>query len=256
MFLQLEPDVQINYQLIEEDANKPCLIFLHEGLGSIRQWKGFPEKVCAATGHPGLVYERQGYGLSSALTNKRTVHYLHHYALAEFSKVRSSLIGDREYILIGHSDGGSISLIAAAEQPKQLKAVITQAAHVFVEQETIAGIESALKAWQAGKLKGLEKYHGDKTEQIFNAWAHTWQQPWFHCWNIEYLLESIQVPTLVMQGEQDQYGTIKQVQAIAQKVQNGKALMLANCAHVPYLEAERATLDHMCSFIAQLNSGS
>jgi pimeloyl-ACP methyl ester carboxylesterase len=249
MFLQLGSDIQLHYQLIEGDASKPYLVFLHEGLGSIAQWKGFPEKVCEATGHPGLVYDRQGYGLSSALKKRRTVHYLHDYALKELANLLAGVLYNKDYILIGHSDGGSISLIAAAEQDKQLKGVITQAAHVFVEPETLEGISIAQQAWKAGKLQGLNKYHGEKTEQIFNAWAQTWEQPWFHCWNIEYLLASIDVPTLVMQGEQDQYGSYKQVESIAQTVSKGCSMMLANCGHIPHLEAPQATLKAMCNFI-------
>ncbi len=254
MFLQLDSDIQLHYQLIEGDLSKPYLVFLHEGLGSIAQWKGFPEKLCEATGHPGLVYDRHGYGLSSALLKKRSVHYLHDYALNELTKLLAGVLGDSDYLLIGHSDGGSVSLIAAAEQHSQLKGVITEAAHVFVEPETLAGIEVAQQAWQAGKLKGLSKYHGDKTEQIFNAWAQTWQQPWFHCWNIEYLLASIEVPTLAIQGEQDQYGSEKQVESIAQKVSQGRAMMLPDCGHVPHLEAQQATLDKMCAFIVEVCS--
>ena len=249
MFLQLDSDITLHYQLIEGDPAKPHLVFLHEGLGSIAQWKGFPEKLCEATGHPGLVYDRQGYGLSSALTKKRSIHYLHDYALKELPEVLTAVLGNKEYMLIGHSDGGSISLIAAAEQDVRLKGVITQAAHVFVESETLKGIAVAQQAWQAGKLQGLNKYHAEKTEQIFNAWAQTWEQPWFHRWNIEYLLASIQVPTLVMQGEQDQYGSYKQVECIAHNVLNGRSMMLQECGHIPHLEAPQATLAGMCEFI-------
>ncbi|MEH6445478.1 MAG: alpha/beta hydrolase [Oceanospirillaceae bacterium] len=252
MFLELSSQCQINYQLISGDLAKPYLVFLHEGLGSIKQWKGYPELLCEATGCPGLVYDRQGYGESSALTKERSIHYIHEYALQELPSVLSAVIPNQQYILIGHSDGGSISLIAASEQRALLQGVITEAAHVFVEDETLAGIALADQAWNEGKLTGLNKYHGEKTAQTFKAWSVTWQQSAFKYWNIEYLLPSIEVPILVIQGKDDQYGSLKQVDSIVQNSQHGSAKIIAKCAHVPHLEAQLETLHEMCGFITEI----
>eukprot|EP01034_Spumella_vulgaris_P041994 gene41994-52054_t len=154
-------------------ASQPVLVFLHEGLGCAAMWKDFPARLCAQTGCQGLVFDRLGYGQSSPLRTGRSVHYLHRYALEELPQVLALLDG-RPYVVLGHSDGGSIALIHAADQPSGLLGVVTEAAHVFVEEVTLAGIREARAAYGAGKLRGLSRYHGDKTDQIFGAWADTW----------------------------------------------------------------------------------
>lgn len=243
----------IHYQFIHGDTTRPYLVFLHEGLGCGALWGRFPELLCKASGCPGLVYDRLGYGKSSPLKHRRTIHYLHEYALVELPFLLKNVIPDRPIILIGHSDGGSISLIYGAERPPLLKGIITEAAHVFVDPETIAGIRVADKAWEEGKLKGLAKYHGDKTETIFKAWSETWLSDWFRHWNIEYLLPSIEVPVFVLQGRNDQYGTEDQVNTIVSK-SGGAAYsaIIENAAHAPHLEAEQEVLDAMSAFIARI----
>ncbi|WP_084692729.1 alpha/beta fold hydrolase [Thalassomonas actiniarum] len=250
----------ISYQLIPVAAadNKPYLVFLHEGLGCQAMWKGFPELLCRATGCPGLVYDRLGYGQSSPLTQTRTIDYMHDYARQELPRVLEAVIPGKTFILIGHSDGGSISLIYGAghknRQAPLLKGIITEAAHVFVEPETIAGIEAADLAWQAGKLKGLAKYHGDKTESLFKAWADTWLTSWFKHWNIEALLPEITVPLLAIQGEDDQYGSTAQVDAIVQQSSGpAEGKMIKDCQHTPHLEAQEAVLRQMTGFINRLS---
>ena len=250
MRLLLSNDYFIDYQLIAGDTAKPCLVFLHEGLGCSKMWKRFPELLCEATGCSGLLYDRLGYGQSSALLKPRTIHYLHEYALEELPRVLKALIPQQRYIIIGHSDGASIALIHAAEQPLLLQAIITQAAHVFVEPQTLEGVKVADQAWDAGKLQGLIKYHGEKTAQIFKAWSTTWQQPWFEFWNIEYLLPSIQVPVLAIQGKDDQYGSDFQVASIVDKVTFGEAQLIENCAHNPHFEAPAEVLKSMKRFIS------
>ncbi|MBX9348664.1 alpha/beta hydrolase [Chromobacterium vaccinii] len=240
-----------HHRPISGDAARPCLVFLHEGLGCDAMWGSFPDQLCEATGLAGLVYDRQGYGRSAPLDRPRTVHYLHEYALNELPSVLEALLPGRDYILIGHSDGGSIALLHAAEQSPRLKAVVTLAAHVFVENVTLAGIRRAREAWDAGKLAGLARFHGDKTGTLFHAWADAWLSPGFVHWNIEYALPSISCPTLALQGEHDQYGSAAQLDAIAGKTQNGRQLTLPNCGHSPHLEAPQATRDAIAGFIAE-----
>jgi len=251
--LSITEDCSLSYNLIHGGRNNPYLVFLHEGLGCEAMWEGFPELLCKNTGCPGLVYDRLGYGKSSPLNRAHTVHYMHEYALRELPKLLETVIPDMPFILIGHSDGGSISLIYGAERPSLLKGIITVAAHVFVERETIARIRSADEAWDRGMLRGLLKYHGDKTETIFKAWSTTWLTGWFKHWNIEYLLPSIEAPLLVIQGANDQYGSIDQVHSIVSNSSGHAQLeMVDNCGHAPHLEAQPVTLELMSKFVAQI----
>lgn len=250
--LHLDGGLDLNYEVIDGEAGKPCLVFLHEGLGSIALWKGFPQRLCQATGCPGLVYEREGYGASSALRAPRNIHYLHNYALAELPQVLECLIPGREYIVIGHSDGGSIALIHAAGNPPGLRGVVTEAAHVFVEDVTVQGVRAAKESFNPKLLMVLKRYHGDKAEQIYMAWADTWLRPGFKHWNIEYLLPSIAVPALVVQGKEDQYGTEAQVDAIAGAVPRARKLMLERCGHSPHLEQPEALLEAIGAFLREL----
>lgn len=243
---------RLYYELIEGDTAKPYLVFLHEGLGCIAMWKDFPELLCKNTGYRGLIYDRLGYGKSSPLYKPRTIHYLHEYALRELPELLDRVIPNTPFILIGHSDGGSISLIFGAERSFQLKGIISEAAHVFVDHEARAGIKKAGAAWAEGKLKGLSKYHGDKTATIFKAWSEIWLTEWFRHWNIEYLLPSIEVPVLVLHGESDQYGSIDQAKVIASKTSgNAQLQIVENSAHIPHFEAQSVVLGFMSDFIVQ-----
>ena len=252
--LVLNAQHQIFYDRYEGEAERPCLIFLHEGLGCAAQWKEFPHLLCQRTGCPGLVYDRIGHGKSSPLIHPRTNQYLHQAALDELPKVVEALIPGQRFILVGHSDGGSISLIFGAARHPLLLGIITVSAHVFVEQVSLDGIAQAKEAFAQGKLKkGLARYHGDKTESLFKAWAETWTSPWFASWNIEDLLPSIEVPLLVLQGRDDQYGTPAQVDAIVDG-SSGPAtpLLLEDCGHAPHLEFPELTLDLMSCFVNRL----
>ncbi|MGO1119365.1 alpha/beta fold hydrolase [Rhodovibrionaceae bacterium A322] len=228
----------------------PTLVFLHEGMGSIRQWKDYPERLVAATGLPGLVFDRCGYGGSDPLTLPRPLDYLRQEGEMALPALFSS-VEVTDPILVGHSDGGSIALYYAAACPDATRAVITEAAHVFVEPETLAGIEEATGFWQHDWFrKGLTKYHGDKAETVFRSWSDTWLTPAFSELDMVPNLPRITAPVLALQGQEDQYGTEKQVTAIVEGVAGrGVPLMLPDCKHVPHLEASEATLAAMVSFL-------
>ena len=250
--LELADGGQLYYETIAGDSAKPVLVFLHEGLGCTAMWKDFPARLCALTGCGGLVYDRRGYGLSAALREGRSIHYLHQYALDELPLVLGRLLERRQYVVVGHSDGGSIALIHAAGQPKGLLGVVTEAAHVLVEEVTLAGIREARLAFDAGKLRGLERYHGAKTEQIFGAWADTWLRPGFKRWNIEYLLASIACPVLALQGSGDQYGTEAQLDAIVAQAPAACEVLVPECGHTPHQEQPEAVLAAIHGFVAEL----
>lgn len=223
------------------------LVFLHEALGSIGQWKGFPQQLCNALHLNGIVYEREGYGHSSALRKQRTNRYLHEYAWEELPELLDTILPkEKQVVLIGHSDGASIALLYAARFPKRVKAVESMAAHVLVEEITRKGIAPAVQAYKAGKLEGLRKYHGDKTEELFYAWANTWNLPEFRDWNICEDIETVTCPVLALQGVNDQYGTSLQLDLIEKAIRKGQVTktMIPRCGHHPHLEVPEQT-EHM-----------
>lgn len=242
---------RLHYEAIEGPAGGAVLVFLHEGLGCAAMWKGFPRALCGASGLPGLVYDRTGFGRSSPATVLRTPRYLHDSALEELPAVLERTIPGRDYILVGHSDGGSIALIHAASRPRKLRAVVAEAAHVMVEPITLRGIEAAVQAWRAGRFAGLARYHGSRAETVFRAWADAWMDPAFHGWNIEDELRDITCPVLALQGTEDPYGSPAQVEAIRSKVPNGRGVMLEGRGHAPHRERPEKTLKIMRGFILE-----
>ena len=234
-------------------GSRPTLIFLHEGLGSIEMWHDFPGILAGTTACDCLIYDRWGHGRSDPLDVQRTLRYVHDEALDSLPEVLNHSNVD-EAILIGHSDGGSIALIFAAEHPDIVRGIITEAAHVFVEEITLAGIREALNIYHNTDLKQkLARYHGDNTERIFRAWHETWLQPEFKSWDIQDCLPKIKCPLLVIQGEDDQYGTAAQVEAITNQVSGpAKPLLIPNCAHIPHREAKDRVAQEMTEFILTL----
>lgn len=246
---------EINIQWINPSAlngSKPVLVFLHEALGSIVQWKSFPSEICTSFNVPGIVIERSGHGKSSGLTGERDIHYLHQYADETTEVLREILNPDQKYIIIGHSDGGSIGLIIASHKPKSLIALVTMAAHTFVEEETLAGIHPAINAFEAGKLDGLYRIHGEKTKDLFYAWADTWLDPSFKNWDIRNEIQSFPIPVLSMQGKNDQYGTEEQVNSIVSGHENRKGIMIPGCGHHPHLEKPEETLKNISQWLRNI----
>lgn len=228
------------------------LVFLHEGLGSAAIWRDFPRLLAAETGCAALVSSRRGYGSSGPATLPRPTRYLHHEAQVVLPELLRTL-NVQQHVLIGHSDGGSIALIYAAQPQIGLKGAITEAAHVFKEQLSHDGILEAREAYQSGDLRRrLSRYHQD-VDNAFWGWNDVWLSEEFWHWNLEQFLPSIRVPLLVIQGEQDQYGTVRQVQAIVDGA-GGPAdpLILPDCAHIPHREAAEATFQAMSRFIRQV----
>lgn len=249
-YLNLQNGVHIAYRKILGDPDKPYLVFLHEGLGCIQMWKHFPQQLCASTGCPGIVYERQGYGHSSPLSEKRNLDYHKNYADYELLEVISSLIQGAPYFIIGHSDGGTIGLVHASGQPTNLLGLITEAAHVFVEVGTIEGIKKVKEDYAKDLRERLRKYHGDKTDQMFYAWSETWLSGEFLHWDIQHLLPRVVCPLYAIQGRQDQFGTEKQIFSIVEQVSGPvKYGFIDDCAHSPHHEQQELVLEKMEQFI-------
>lgn len=221
----------ISYQWISGRAHAPCIIFLHEGLGCSTLWGDFPSRLCSMTGCHGLVYDRAGHGQSSPVTADRTVDYLHQHAYVDLPEILQRLLPQKDYILFGHSDGGSIALLYGSTQPAGLLGILTEAAHVFVEEITLSGIREAQKAYQAGKLCKLSSHHGDKLVKLFHDWSECWLCEEFRSWNIEHLLEMIRVPVLALQGSNDQYGSPAQLQSITRRIPSARQQLIQGGGH-------------------------
>jgi pimeloyl-ACP methyl ester carboxylesterase len=233
-------------------AGVPTLVFLHEGIGSTSMWKRFPSDLAAATGCGTLVYSRHGYGWSSGREAPFAVDYMHREALETLPE----LLDKRqiEYpVLVGHSDGASIAIIHAGGSGRPVRAIVLEAPHVFVEDLTIASIEEAKAAFCATDLKRkLARYHKDP-ETSFFGWNDIWLHPEFRHWNIEEYLPAVSCPTLAIQGADDKYGTLSQIEAIERQVAGPfEKHILAACGHSPHHEQPTATLEAMRVFIAGL----
>ncbi|MCL9805562.1 alpha/beta hydrolase [Flavobacterium amniphilum] len=236
---------------IINNPDKPTIIFLHDSLGCIQLWRDFPEKLGEIANCNVLVYDRQGYGLSHPFTYaKRNNDYMEWEAdilnaLLEYWNIDKA-------ILFGHSDGGSIALITAAKYPEKIAGIITEGAHIFVEDITVNGIKEAIQLYQETDLKSkLEKYHGDKTEDMFMAWADTWTTDEFKSWNIEHFLPAVKCPAFIIQGEEDEYGSLKQVEQIVVQAQKAYYFIIPNVKHTPHKEAPELILEKTAAFIEE-----
>jgi pimeloyl-ACP methyl ester carboxylesterase len=229
----------------------PTLVFLHHGLGCAAMWRDYPVKLAAAVGCGALVYSRLGYGRSDPCSLPRSVRFMHEEGLEVLPEVLE-VAGIGQCILIGHSDGASIAVIyAGGTTAKPLLGVITEAPHVFFEKQTMLGIQKAKKAYESGDLREkLEKYHGSNTDCAFRGWSDAWLRPDSVKWDIQEYLPGIKVPMLVIQGEDDEYGTGAQVKAIERYAGAGAdAVILPGCGHAPHLEQETVTFNVMKDFI-------
>jgi pimeloyl-ACP methyl ester carboxylesterase len=215
---------------IAPDRAGPTVVFLHEGLGSVAGWRNFPRTVCDHVEASGLVYSRRGYGRSTPLASARATDYLHREAWDVLPALLDRC-GIERPVLVGHSDGGSIALLYAARFAP--RAIAIMAPHVFVEDVTIDGIVQARAAWEQGKLREpLGRVHDDPDGAFF-GWNDGWLNPAFRQWNIESELPKIRCPVLAIQGYDDQYGTMEQLDHIARAVPHASLLKLENCGHAP-----------------------
>ena len=228
----------------------PTLVFLHEALGSVGQWKHFPAALCAATGLPGFVYERWGFGHSE---RRGPGPWDPGYLEAETATLDEVLTaaGINRPVLFGHSDGGTIALLYGAAFPEKAEAVVSEAAHVLVEEVTLAGIRDVVEASKDGRLlRGLHRYHGEKTADVFSGWADTWLAPRFRDWNIVEKLTTLRRPLLVLQGTDDQFGTGLQVESICRSVSgHSESTFFPGLGHVPHLESPERVIAEVHRFL-------
>ncbi|HET9408098.1 MAG TPA: alpha/beta hydrolase [Candidatus Sulfotelmatobacter sp.] len=230
----------------------PELVFLHEGLGSVSHWKDFPDRVADATGCGCTIYSRYGNGQSDVLQEPRPVSFMHDEALTTLPQVLKEL-KIRDPILIGHSDGGSIALIYAGA-PNTVRGLVLLAPHVFVEDLSVASIAAAKVKFQTTNLaEKLARHHRDAAK-TFWGWNDIWLHPDFRAWNIEEYLPKITCPILVIQGFEDQYGTMAQVEAIERQAMGRvEVLQLNHCGHSAHRDHPEAVLAAIARFVNNLN---
>lgn len=221
------------------NANAPLIVFLHEGLGSVAMWRDFPTRLCEAAGARGLVYSRPGYGRSTPRANseKWGVDFMHHHAREVLPSLLQALgidLSRHKPWLFGHSDGGSIALIHAASFPSNVAGIVVAAPHIVVEDISISSIEQAREAYATTGLRSkLARYHDD-VDSAFWGWNDIWLDPAFRRWSIEDCVAKITCPLLAIQGVDDEYGTMVQIDGIASRAPQTRLLKLEHCGHSPH----------------------
>ena len=252
-FLDLPP-LRLEYRMIgpRPDA-APTIVMLHEGLGSTALWGAFPEKLAAATGAGVFVYSRAGYGQSSPGQLPRTVRFMHEEARNVLPLVLGA-IGFQRGILLGHSDGASIAAIyAGSVQDHRVRGLVLIAPHFFIEEMGLAEIRRARDAFAAGPLREkLKRWHAD-VDCAFRSWSEPWLDPEFKKWDITEALGYIRVPLFIVQGEHDQYGTLRQLEAAERECTCPvETAVLPGIRHDPPREAPERTLAVVSEFINRL----
>ncbi len=243
--------VSLEIQCIAGPAQQPTLVFLHEGLGSVALWRDWPARLCERLGCAGLVYSRQGYGQSAPRPEVRgpgrlRPDYMHHEALQVLPALLAQL-GIPEPVLVGHSDGGTIALLHAAHHA--VSACIVLAPHVMVEDVSVRSIEAAREAFEHGPLRArLAPFHAD-VDGAFWQWNDIWLSPDFRSYDIRQEIASIRAPLLAIQGEDDPYGTLAQIDDIAKAVPHAQLLKLPQCGHSPHRDQPEAVARAMGDFL-------
>ena len=232
------------------DTDKPVLVFLHEGLGSITQWRRFPEDLCVTTGLSAIIYDRTGYGRSSSRPTPWPDNFLINEAHA--LPLLLEALGINKPILFGHSDGGTIALMVAALYPHLPLATITEAAHVLIEPITKRGLRSLLDKThnEPDFVKRLLRHHPLADHSFITNWVETWLRPSLAQWNMRDMLPAIICPVLVLQGNRDEHGSPQQVEYIVKEISGpSTAIMIADCGHVPHIEAGKPVIEATQRFL-------
>ena len=245
---------RLEYRMIgPRPGEAPTIVMLHEGLGSAALWGDFPDRLASATGAGIFVYSRAGYGQSSPVTLPRPLSYMHEEARDTLPGLLSA-IGFKRGLLLGHSDGASIATIYAGSiQDHRVRGLILIAPHFFVEDLSIASIAEAKAAYAQTDLRTkLARWHKDP-DNAFRGWNDAWLDPQFREWNITTELAYIRVPVLIVQGQDDQYGTVRQIEAAQEECYCPvEVALLAGAKHSPQREAPEATLKAVSEFSNRL----
>jgi len=243
---------RIEYEFVRGSASgAPVIVFLHEGLGSVAMWKDFPRRIVQETDCSALVYSRYGYGQSDPLAASRRVDFMHDEALKTLPELLDKL-GVERPILFGHSDGASIAIIHAGGSGRPVRGLILLAPHVMVEEVAIESIRAAKETYQNTDLRErLGRYHADP-DSAFWGWNDIWLDPAFRDWNIEAYLQEVKCPILAIQGEDDEYGTMEQIERVARLAPDVELLKLAKCGHSPHRDQPSAVVEAASRFVRSL----
>lgn len=237
-----------------EPEDAPTIVMLHEGLGCVALWRDFPQQIAAETGLGVFVYSRAGYGASDPVQLPRPLDYMYREAEEALSKILDA-IGFQSGVLLGHSDGASIAgIYAGTREDHRVRGLILMAPHFFTEDVGIASIQAAREAYDHGDLKKrLSKYH-HQVDNAFLGWNGAWLDPKFRQWNIADVIDYWRIPVLAIQGREDQYGTLAQVEEIESRIYSPvELLILDDCRHSPHLEAAGEVIAGIGEFIERLS---
>ena len=242
---------RLEYRMIgPRPSEEPTLVMLHEGLGCVGMWLDFPDLLQQATGCGVFVYSRAGYGQSSPLTRPWPLSFMHAEARETLPQILNA-IGFRDGLLVGHSDGGSIAAIyAGSHQDHRVRALVLIAPHFIVEGVTIVAIAEMRKAYDSADLRArLARWHAD-VDATVHGWSDVWLKGDFRSWNLTEDLAYIRIPVLIVQGEDDQYGTVMQIEIAQEQCYCPvEVTLLPNARHAPHREAPEATLKVIAEFV-------
>lgn len=236
-------------QVWQGDADKLPILLLHDSLGAVSLWRDFPQQLAQATGRTVVAYDRSGFGRSAVRSEPVADSFIADEAYEGIVPVMQAL-GRERVILLGHSVGGGMALAAAATLGAQVAGVVTMAAQTFVEGHTLRGVREAKLAFsQEGQVERLARYHGERARWVLDAWIETWLAPSYAGWSLETVLPQIKVPVLAMHGQNDEFGSEKHPQMIAD-LGGGAArmLMLEGIGHMPHREAVAQVLAEITAF--------
>lgn len=250
----LDSNVFIKKWTPENVISNVPIILIHDSLGSVDLWKDFPLKLAQATARCVIAYDRLGFGKSDSCIEKPSIDFIKNEAEVFFPALKRQLSIDN-YILLGHSVGGGMAINIAAKD-KDCLAVISISAQAFVEEVTISGIQKA-KAFftKDNQIERLEKWHGSKASWVLNAWVDVWLSPEFSKWSLSYCVQDVFCPTLIIHGDNDEYGTIAFPHFIAEKVTGyAETIIIKDCGHTPHKEKPTCVLNSIVGFLKAKHS--
>lgn len=226
------------------------IVLFHDSLGSVELWRSFPEHLSVSTRRPVIAYDRLGFGKSSAYRGEWTTDFIREEPRTFFPLLREQLGFDR-FIAMGHSVGGGMAALCAAAFPEACLALVTESAQAFVEDRTLQGIREARAAFQQeGQLERLEKYHGDKSRWVLDAWTETWLSPDFRSWSLDADLSGVVCPALILHGERDEFGSVQHPLRLAGGMAGETQVeILPGIRHVPHKDVEETILGLITSFL-------